>query len=181
MSLMEIPEQVRRGSLDFVVTKPVSSLFWVSVRRFDLGKLGSVLVGFILLVYGVWQTQAPISPLAVFLYGWTSLCGLALLYALALFLMTLAIFFTRVDNLWVLGETMVDVARFPVDVYPGTFRTLLVYAIPLGLIATIPAGLLVKGFGTDLALLSTIWAIAACCLATLFWKKSLMRYTSASS
>jgi ABC-2 type transport system permease protein len=42
MSLTEIPEQVRRGTLDFVLTKPVDTQFWISTRKFNFDQIGTL-------------------------------------------------------------------------------------------------------------------------------------------
>ncbi|MFQ3678717.1 MAG: ABC-2 family transporter protein, partial [Fimbriimonadaceae bacterium] len=40
MALMEIPEQVRRGTLDYILVRPLDSQYWVSMRKFHFEQIG---------------------------------------------------------------------------------------------------------------------------------------------
>ena len=49
-SLNEIPEQVRKGTLDFVITKPIDTQFWVSSRKFNFDQIGTLVAGVVMVV-----------------------------------------------------------------------------------------------------------------------------------
>ena len=53
MSIMEIPQHFHQGTLDFIVTKPIDSQFWISTRRFNFDKIGTFLAGIAMLVVGL--------------------------------------------------------------------------------------------------------------------------------
>ncbi len=181
MSLMEIPEQVRLGTLDFVLTKPIDTQFWISCRKFNFDQIGTLLVGVALVVIGVVQNHASPSPLAWL--GFLSLLGSSVLifYAFNLTLMTLGIWWVKVDNLWVLSESVVQVARFPIDIYGSTMKRLFLYAVPLGFLATVPTRQLTVGFDGVMVLLGITWSIVAMVVSRLFWRFALRSYASASS
>lgn len=181
MSCFEIPEQVRRGTLDFVITKPVDTQFWVSVRRFDWSSLGAIIASFVMFGYGLVQGKLAPSAGDWAAYVLLVLLALILFYALGMILMTLAIYFVRVDNLWVVGETVLETARFPIDVYRTGIRDLLVVYIPLGFLATVPAKAITQGAEWPLVGIGAIWAAGFMVLARWFWTFSLKSYTSASS
>lgn len=178
-SLSEIPQHVRTGTLDFFLSKPVDSQFWVSVRRFNVGELGSFIAAIILLVYGLRGSE--VSPLAVGGYVIGIACGVALYYSMNLVLMTLGIWLVRVDNLWVLTETISGVARYPLDMYGAGVRRLLVTWVPLGLLAYAPASMLVKGFDGGTVATSVAWALFAVVGSRMFWRRATRSYSSASS
>src|SRR5688572_18070228 len=52
-SLMEIPTHVRMGTLDFVLTKPIDTQFWISTRKFNFDQIGTFIAGVTLVVIGV--------------------------------------------------------------------------------------------------------------------------------
>src|ERR1035437_4745139 len=56
-SLMEIPQHVRLGTLDFIITKPIDTQFWVSSRRFNFSEVGTLLSGFVLVAVGVHMSK----------------------------------------------------------------------------------------------------------------------------
>src|SRR5262249_12655368 len=52
LNLSKIPEMVRLGTMDFVLTKPVPSLFYVSARYLSLDEIGSIFGAIAVLAYG---------------------------------------------------------------------------------------------------------------------------------
>ena len=95
--------------------------------------------------------------------------------------MTLGVWLVRVDNLWVVGETVMQVARYPLEIYNPWLQRLFIYVIPLGLLATVPAMQVTRGGDWGLVALGVLWAAAAFLCSRLFWRRSMRSYTSASS
>jgi viologen exporter family transport system permease protein len=180
-SLTDIPQQVRLGTLDFVISKPVDSQFWVSMRRFNFDQIGALIAGVIMVLIGV-----HISFLHPSFGQWTAyvvsvVASIAIFYAFSLAMMTTGIWLVRVDNLFVLGESIVQVARYPLDIYPTGAQRFLTYVVPLGLLSTVPARQLVHPASPVMALLSLGWAALAVFLSRRFWRYAMRHYTSASS
>lgn len=180
MALMEIPEQVRRGTLDFVITKPVDSQFWVSFRRFNFDQIGTLIAGIGILIPLAIKLPT-VTALGALGYGILLLCSCAIFYSLNLFLMTLGIWLVRVDNLWVLGETVMQVARYPLDIYSTGLQRFFTVVLPLAFIATIPSRQLVIGFDLNSVVLGLGWALFCLGLTRWFWRFAVDRYQSASS
>ncbi|HLK16203.1 MAG TPA: ABC-2 family transporter protein [Fimbriimonadaceae bacterium] len=180
-SLMEIPQQVRQGTLDFVVTKPVDAQMWVSTRRVNFDQLGPLCFGIALLAYGL--HAAGVHPALGQWLAWFGLvvAALAMFYSLSISLMTLAIWLVRVDNLWVLTETAASVSRTPVDVYPIVVQRFFLYFLPLAFFATLPAKMLILGVDGSLVLLGAVWGIGSLLASRMFWKYATRHYASASS
>ena len=179
-SLTEIPEQVRKGTLDFVLTRPVDSQFWVSLRRLAPEQAGVAIVGFAMVLIGL--RLDGIAPSAAQWASWTVGvgCALALFYSLNLALMTTGVWFVRVDNLFILSETTQQVARYPLDIYGPSLARFLTFALPLGMLGTVPARALVRGVESAALLAAVGWAIAALVGSRLFWRFALRSYGSAS-
>lgn len=180
-SLLEIPEQVRKGTLDFVLVKPVDPQFWVSLRRFNFSQGGTLLAGAGLLIAGIILSGASPSLVQWATYTTLVLSGLVLFYSFNLALMTLGIWLVRVDNLWVLSESVLQVSRFPLDIFNVSLRRMLTYAFPLAFIATIPTRQLVRALDLPMLALGLVWSLGALLAARAFWKFALTRYQSASS
>lgn len=178
-SVNEIPSFVRLGTLDFYLTKPVDAQFWISVRRFDVGELGSLVAALALVVYGTWGLG--VNPAQWGAYGIGLAGAMALYYSLNLALMTLGVWLVRVDNLWVLSETISGIARYPLDMYGAALRRLLVTWVPIGLLAYAPAGQLVKGLDLGSLGWTVAWALGALVASRFFWLRATKSYTSASS
>ena len=180
-SLLELPGQVRLGQLDFILTKPVDSQFWVSTRKFNFDQVGTFVAGIATLIYAVPRLDS--TPVFVDWFGFIVLvgCSVAVFYSLCLSLMSLAIWFVRVDNLWVLSESVLHVARFPLDMYGLGIQRFMLYVVPIGFIATVPARQLIIGFDPPMLVLGIGWAVASLLFARWFWMFALKHYTSASS
>lgn len=181
MGLMEIPEQVRKGTLDFVVTKPIDSQYWVSLRKFHFEQSGVALAGFAIVIVGIVLSKAQIAPIDVLGYAVLTLCAVIIFYSVNMILMTLGIYFVRVENLWVLGDTVLSVVRFPLDIYPRSLVRFLTFIVPLAFLAYEPSKQLTQGFSPVPLGLGLGWAALLFIAARVFWRKSLVHYSSASS
>jgi len=181
MSLMELPSHVRLGTLDYVVTKPIDPQFWVSARRFNFDQIGVLLAGIAMLIAGVATLHHGVSLGQWFGYLVLLFCSVAIFYSFNLILMTTAIWFVRVDNLWVLGQSILDVARFPTDIYQLFVQKLFVYFVPMAFLATIPARQLVVGFDGAMVAIGVLWASVFLLASRWFWRYAIRNYASASS
>lgn len=179
-SLVEIPQMVRQGTLDFVITRPIDSQFWVSTRRFHLDHLGSLTVGILMVCVAGFTGEVPD---AIQWFGYLALlpCAMVLLYSINFALMTTGIWFVRVDNLWVLSDVVTQVARFPLDIYASGVRAFLTFYFPLAVLATLPTRQLKDGFDPAMVALGAGWAVALFVFARWFWRFAMSRYSSASS
>lgn len=180
-SLIEIPEQVRKGTLDFVVTKPIDSQFWVTVRRFNFDQIGSIIAGAFMLGYGVATSPMHPGPINWLAYTLLFLASIVLYNSFMTLLMTVGIWLVRVDNLWVLGETVQQVSRYPIDIFQPNVRLFLTYYLPLAFIASVPASQLVKGANLSMVGVGLVWAVVFFLACRAFWNYAMRHYSSASS
>ena len=180
-SLQEIPTQIRMGTMDFVVTKPMDSQFWVSTRKFNFDQIGTIVAGSVMLAIGIQVANVHPSALQWLAFLILLPASIAIFYAFNLAMMTTAIWLVRVDNLWVLGESLVGVARYPIDIYEGGLRRFLTFVVPLAFLATVPARQLVKEFDGLAVGEGLVWAMVVLGLSRLFWRKAMRSYSSASS
>lgn len=180
-SVQEIPMHVRMGTLDYIVTKPIDTQFWVSTRRFNFDQIGTMFAGMVMVVVGVAQTHVVPSPLQWLTYVVSVATSLVIFYSFNVSLMTTGVWLVRVENLWVLTESLSTVARFPTDIFPAMLQRVFTFYVPLALIATVPSRQLVIGLNLPMAGLSVLWAAIALFLSRTFWRYAMTQYTSASS
>jgi len=180
-NLSKIPEMVRTGTMDFVLTKPVPSLFYVSTLYLSLDEIGSLFGAVAVLAYGCLLTRTHPSPAQFVAWAVLTLCGLLILYAFQLVLMTLSFWLVRIDNLSALVDTVVFAARYPPDIFSASLKMFVTYFLPLAFVAYIPALALKAGasaywLGTGVVI-TTLFVSAA----SFFWRYATQAYTSASS
>ncbi|MBI3721816.1 MAG: ABC-2 family transporter protein [Fimbriimonas ginsengisoli] len=180
-SLMEIPQHVRLGTLDFIVTKPSDSQFTVSTRKFNFSQSGTFVAGVCMIVLGMRFANLHPSLAQWGAYVALMACSLAMYYSFILFLMTTGIWLVRVDNLWVLAEGVMQVARYPIDIYQARLRNFLTFGVPLAFISSVPSRQLVRGVDPGMIGIGLAWAVGGLVLSRLFWVYAMRNYTSASS
>ncbi|MBO2521598.1 MAG: hypothetical protein CW345_07325 [Firmicutes bacterium] len=180
-SFERIVEEVREGTLDFVLTKPASSQFLVSFRRIVSAAAMECLMGAGLVGYGISRLSQQTGLYTAFAFAFALACGLAVLYSFWLFLNTLVFWFVRIDNVTQIFWALFEAGRYPLDIYPGWLRVLVTYIVPVGVVTTFPA----QGIAGRLAPASLLWYAAAAALSlyisSRFWRFGVAHYTSASS
>ena len=180
-NLSKLPEQVRLGTLDFVVTKPVSALFLVCARYVKLDAIGGAAGGVFVVFYGLSLGSASPAPQDVLAYLYLCACGLVIYFSFYLLLMTLSFWFIRVDNLAVLSDVIFGVGRYPIDIFRRWVWRLFVYVIPLAYVASFPARALFGRLPGGFLALGAVLAAFFLAAAVAFWRFGLRSYASASS
>ena len=92
-NLSQLPTFVRKGTMDWILTKPVNSQFYVSLRYLEFSDLGQSVGGIFILIYGIAKlhlTHSP-TPLDSFLFCMMLLSSIVLFYSITLLLMTLVL------------------------------------------------------------------------------------------
>src|SRR5262249_41877117 len=75
-----IVEHIQRGTLDFILLKPVDSQFMASLREFNLMTLPDFAVGLALMVYGLAALGRVPTPLELATFGLLLLCAVVMVY-----------------------------------------------------------------------------------------------------
>jgi ABC-2 type transport system permease protein len=174
-NLTKLPELIRTGRLDFFLAQPASAQFLVSTRYFELGSVINTLVA--LIVCGVAIAHLPMRTSGAGLLA----CGVLIHYALLLMLMSLAFWMTRAQGFMYAYYNVFQIARLPREAFRGVARIAFTWAVPLLLIANVPARTLLYGLnGLDLAGMACATAILLA-LSRAIFQAGLRRYGSASS
>jgi ABC-2 type transport system permease protein len=180
-NLTKIPELVRMGTMDFVLTKPVPSQFFISLRYVSLDEVGSIFGAVAVLGYGLSILGAMPTAAQIAAWGFLVLCGLAVFYAIQLLLMTLSFWLIRLDNLTALTDTIVYIGRYPPDIFGKYLALFFTYVLPLAFLAVVPALALKEGVRAGWLVAALIVTGVFLALASLFWRYATRVYASASS
>lgn len=185
-NVRKLMEDIRNGTLDFVLLKPVNAQFLVSIREFVVWRLTDVLLGLAVSLYGCWRLTHTIPFQTVGLFFVMMIAACIILYSLWLCLGTLCFWFVRIDNIEMVFWNVFEAGRYPTVIYPYWVRGMLTYVIPLAFITTIPAGTLI---GDDQSLvlgkLAPLYAFGVAAVsflgATWFFNFGIRRYSGASA
>jgi ABC-2 type transport system permease protein len=179
---VEISEYIRTGRLDFMLLLPINTRFIVSLRKVDLG--GFINAASALGVMYYCARRLDIHPSAVQITGFLLLCasGLLVHYSL-LFLLSCVSFWTvRAQGIVWGYYNLFNISRLPDAAFHGFFKAFFTYALPMLLVANVPAKLLLSKLGSPLEMLLLLGLSLVCFIASeSLWRFSLRRYTSASS
>jgi ABC-2 type transport system permease protein len=174
-------EHVRRGTLDYILTKPVDSMFYVSFRHLVFWRLIDVLLGLGVIGYGLVEKHYIPSLVDVVVFIVTITASFVLIYSLWMMLMTTSFWVIRIDDLSFIFDSFFETARFPIGMYRGWVRVVLTYVLPAAVITNMPALSLLGKWNMATALIAVLLALVFLWLARRFWRFALRFYTSASS
>jgi ABC-2 type transport system permease protein len=180
-SLAQTIGGIRTGHFDYVLMKPVDAMFLCSIGNVRPWQVVRGLAGLWLLVKGFVNMGRAPSPGDVLVA--IVLSGTALLTLYALFILCVAGSFiiVRVQNLMNVLSSVMDFARWPVQVFEGIWQLFFTFVLPLAVITTIPAMALLDKLEPSHALSSLAVAAGFFTLARWVWLRALSGYRSASS
>lgn len=179
-NLDRMGEKVRRGDLDLLLVKPVNSQWMISFQKVSVAYIGNLFIAFGWLLWSLNR----IEDVQWLRLGWIFLTvpiSLAIVYSIRFMVSATALYFTRADAVNYIWYQVYRLGTRPHDVYPMVLRYAVLSLIPIAFLASVPAQLilgksgplpLVVGFGLALGLLK---------LSTMFWRRGLRSYGSASS
>lgn len=180
-SMQRFMEDVRLGTLDFVLTKPRDAQFLVSIREVQIWKILDVLMGVVVLIIAVAGLAQSIGFFQALGFGITLLAGAIIVYSFWMILATLCFWVVRVDNILVIFLSVYEAGRWPVTIYPGALRWALTFLVPVAFAVTVPAEAL-TGRLTGSTLLGAVALAASLFIGSrVFWNFGLSRYTGASA
>jgi ABC-2 type transport system permease protein len=180
-SMVRLMEDVHQGTLDFTLLKPIEAQVMVSLREVHLWKVVNVITGLILIAVGLSQSGAVPGVVEVVAFSIMLLSGLLIVYSFWLILATLVFWFTRIDNILAIFESMYEAGRYPIRIYPGWLQFTLTFLVPIAFAVTVPAEALLGRLTPNMLVSALGIAIYMLVVACLFWRVGLRHYSGASA
>jgi ABC-2 type transport system permease protein len=180
-SMQRFMEDVRKGTLDFALTKPEDAQLMVSVREFRIWRFADIGLGLAVLLVALVQLGERVGGGQALLFGAALLCGSAIVYSFWLILATFSFWFVRVENILVIFRTMYQAGRWPVGIYPQWLRVTLTFIVPVAFAVTVPAEGLVGRLDLRGLLEAVGLAFGLLLVSRLFWRIGLRAYSGASA
>jgi ABC-2 type transport system permease protein len=186
LNIVNIPELVRTGRMDFMMLLPMDTQFAISVRQFGLDSV--INAGVSVAIIGLALAKLGLHPSAgqFLLYGAAVAVGITIHYSIMFLLTTLSFWIVRAQGLVYGYYNLFNIARYPDSIFrqAPVFKFVFSWIIPVILVANVPARVLVRvGTGSiAFPLLQLVGAaLVALSINRCVWKFALSRYTSASS
>ena len=172
---------VRDGTLDLTLTRPVDVQFFVSTRYLDLNACLNAFLGLVLMGFGFHSAAHWPGPVGWFLWAWLLGCGLIMAYAVWFLFVTLAIWAVKLDAIAVVFDPVLQIARFPVQLYPHRLLLLLTFGIPIAYMTTYPSQALLGTVAWSAVVSAPVLASVLLGISHRFFSFALRYYGSAST
>lgn len=180
-SMQRFMEDIRMGTLDFMILKPEDAQFLVSVRQIEIWKLVDVLVAVGVIVVALIRLGSQFGLVQALSFGVALLAGGTIVYSFWMMLATCAFWFVKTENILVIFQSMYQAARWPVTIYPAWLQAMLTFLVPVAFAVTVPAQALTNRLTWQTLLLAVVVAIGLFTLARWFWRFGIRFYAGASA
>lgn len=176
-----MPYYINKGELDYHLIRPVSPLFFLSLKEFSANSFLNLVIAVGIFIHSLMHYQSPYTMGEVLLLVLLVLNG-TLIYYCCQMLLILPVFWTQsargfMDLFYSMGLAM----ERPDRIFKGWLRAVFTIILPFSLIASFPARLFIEKFDWQtfthlMAVTIVLWT-----LMLYVWRKGLRAYSSASS
>jgi len=178
----QLSELIRTGKLDFMLLLPISTRFIISLRQVDLGGFVNGASATAVIIYSLRQLGHVPAAVEVFGFCVFVVAGVLIHYSLLFLLATVSFWTVRAQGIVWGYYSLFNIARLPDAAFRGFFKVFFTFAIPMLLVANVPAKLLVAKLRSPLEMVLLLMMMVVCFLMShVGWRFSLKHYTSASA
>ena len=173
---------VRKGEFDKYLTRPINSLFYVTVEKFQIDAFGELIIEIILITYSLIQIGANIV--------WYRVLVLLLLVPFAVLIYTAIKIITSAISFWTKQSGHIthmfymssDFSKYPVTIYNNFIKVVITFIIPFAFTAYYPASYFLRGENGLFCVLGTILISSLLFVVSiLVWNRGVKKYESAGS
>jgi ABC-2 type transport system permease protein len=176
-----LPFLINKGDLDFYLVRPVSSLFFVSLREFAANSFVNLLMAVGVLGWALARHPGPLGAGPVALFLGCLLVGVFLQYLLNILFLMPAFWMHTSHGLREIYFSLIETMTRPAGIFTGWVRRILVTLLPFAVIVSFPTRALFEGDRWPVVL-HMVGVTAAGFLAVLaVWRAGVKSYVSASS
>ena len=172
--------EVWTGRLDFTLLRPVDPQLMASTRQWRPFALFDLVLGLGVLASALVRLGETLTPLDLAAFAIALAVSVTILYTILLAFAGLVFWSPGFLFTWVFNGIL-QMARYPVGLYPGWLRLVLTWVVPVGLMTTLPAQVLAGRWQTSLLAGGALLAAALVAGASILFRLGLRRYASTSS
>lgn len=180
-NLDQLPNKVVRGELDLLLAKPVDSQFMLSSMKFNTAYCVNIVLVVSAFAWSLAHLEGGVPWVRLPLLLIAIPAGLAVMYSTKLIFSAASIFYGNTSQLMQLWFQFYRLGTRPDVLYPSWLRHVVLTALPMGFIASVPARLMVDPFVWWLPLASGFVGIVAVSFSRWYWQRAIRSYSSASS
>ena len=169
------------GKLDYTLVRPMDTQFLIMVANNNFGHISRFIVGIGGLVWSLQHLPYAISGwnLMYMLVG--LICSSVLLYSLWFMIASVAFWVEKLDSINDIVPSLRRLFQVPRQVFTGVSSVLLSVIVPLALVTTIPAELVLGRAEPGWVVYFVLFTLAAAIGARWFFNLSLKKYSGVGS
>ena len=176
-----LPHYINKGELDYHLIRPVSPLFFLSLKEFSANSFVNLVIAVGIFIFALTNYSQPFTLLEASLLIAMLINGVLIYYCCQM-LMILPVFWTQSargfqDLFYSMGIAM----ERPDRIFKGWPRIIFTFILPFSLIASFPARLFIEKFHWPTFIHLAAVSIALWMVMLFIWNKGLRNYSSASS
>ncbi len=175
------PISINRGDLDYYLTRPVSSFFFLGFKEFAANSMINLILAFVLICYFLVNFTHMYELIKLPLFFILLING-AFLYFMTFLIFLMAIFWTHSPRGFAdVFYSAEKVLHRPDGIFKGYFRRFFLHILPFSLMASYPVRYLLESNSNYVLVETLLTSAAIYFLVFLIWKRGLRNYSSASS
>ncbi len=175
------PILVNKGDLDYYLVRPVSSLFFISLRDFAANSFLNLLMALGVLAWALIRYPEPVGLDRIAIYLALMGVGFFINYTIHLLFLVPVFWMHSGEGLRDIFFTLGSYSNRPDGIYRGWIRRFLTTILPFAIMVSFPTRVLFGGNVGEILLHMGIVAAVAFGVLLLFWRLGLRAYGSASS
>ncbi|MBT3304267.1 hypothetical protein HN592_04110 [Candidatus Woesearchaeota archaeon] len=176
---VEVMHNVRTGTFDKFLLKPLNTLVYLTASSFEWAGLAQILVGIALIVFAFIKLNLTVLSSNFVLYLILIFFGFLFQYAVMILIAALTFLWVQSWALLDLFFKLTDFARYPSGIYGSSLQFFLTFLFPVAISAFFPVEVLLRGFNTILLLKIIVPVLAFFIVSLLLWNLAMRKYTSA--
>jgi ABC-2 type transport system permease protein len=175
------PIFVNKGDLDFYLIRPVSTLFFLTLRDFAANSFVNVLIAFGIFSYALSIFPEPLASYEIALFLLMLFSGVILLFSIHMIFLIPVFWLHSSHGLQELFWSLEQYAERPHDIFQGWLKRILITVFPIAMAISYPTkllfeGRLIEGFPVVFGITGASFLVML-----MFWRLGLRSYSSASS
>lgn len=178
--LKQLSTLIHKGDFDVYIIRPFSALWQIAVSRFRLPACINIGINAALFTGFLVTTGYEISASQIVWFLIVLPAAVAGRFAIMLAMQSLGFWFINVDNVNVVYDSLMEIARYPTLVF-RSFELLLFTAIPLAYLGNTQTQILMGAPPLHTALITYAGVLGALAVAVAMYKTGVRMYSSASS
>lgn len=173
---------IRKGDFDKYLTRPINTLFAVTVEKFQVDAFGELIVGILLLSVSLPSVNLSINPLNILLFVIALIFATLIYTGIKLITASVAFWTKRSGNITYMFYMVNEFSKYPTTIYNRAVRAVVSYIIPFAFTAFFPASYFIAGGNPWFNIGGTVIAGSVLmALGILVWHKGVSAYESAGS